>query len=784
MYAATSDVQKSALERISRSLGIMDLDNLSQDQVQRTLSNYLEAHAKASGGDDKNLLALGIAHLRLKSGEFACVPAYIDKNIGQDFILRDHAQQLKATTLQSLARVDFGNNNFAQALQRQSESIQLWWEIYRHIPESPWLDDVLREIALGEKMLGDIHFENSNFAAAITAYRKSLLRNFPDNEEHQKQTQLGLAKANESAGHLRAAADHYAYIANKWGTPKIRQIVDQFVDAHRNALEQLAVDIHPLMKDAPPQVYFSPPLVKKPHATKDHQTAYNHPAVKKFYHSLWNNNHLQILKDGRVVLEETPGLVETREVIAEINDVLLKYLRVQPWDEPVDRLTDFYPVKTLSDMGYRLWSNGLSGQAVHFYKKILDKHPLEIETCHKALFFLGRIWEDKGNYPRALIHYKKLIEKYNYGRYSIAAQFKVPWLARLLGNHQQAKVHFEALIDFYSSPSFRKLQASYSAPDSFLSAAHFWLAETEGALGNQEARTYRLQKLTEEFPFEFYAFLSRSLLGLDLKQHLISQITQDKSHRKLGLGEVEGGHLLRAEKLIAIGLLKRARTELNRLERIRGNPAFLFYMAQLFHRAGDFQRSIRLSWKIVEVKNLSTVPEDISQALFPKAHWDLVRQVADANELDPFFILSLMRQESAFQAEVISTSNAIGLMQLLPGTASLVARSMKQKAPEVDELKEPDTNIPLGTRYIANLLTRFGQNKAHALAAYNAGPRKVKNWLKIRSQLSPLEFIESIPYNETRNYVKKILRNYAIYHALYSDSPEDALKHLLTNPAP
>jgi soluble lytic murein transglycosylase len=241
---------------------------------------------------------------------------------------------------------------------------------------------------------------------------------------------------------------------------------------------------------------------------------------------------------------------------------------------------------------------------------------------------------------------------------------------------------------------------------------------------------------------------------------------------------------LRAEKLIAIGLLKRARTELNRLERIRGNPAFLFYMAQLFHRAGDFQRSIRLSWKIVKVKNLSTVPEDISQALFPKAHWDLVRQVADANELDPFFILSLMRQESAFQAEVISTSNAIGLMQLLPGTASLVARSMKQKAPEVDELKEPDTNIPLGTRYIANLLTRFGQNKVHALAAYNAGPRKVKNWLKIRSQLSPLEFIESIPYNETRNYVKKILRNYAIYHALYSDSPEDALKHLLTNPAP
>ena len=184
---------------------------------------------------------------------------------------------------------------------------------------------------------------------------------------------------------------------------------------------------------------------------------------------------------------------------------------------------------------------------------------------------------------------------------------------------------------------------------------------------------------------------------------------------------------------------------------------------------GAFSSTIKLSWKLSNNGNPDQLSRLLAEGLFPKGYLTLVLETLKQYDLDPFLVLSLIRQESAFNARVTSTANAIGLMQLIPPTAKQVARSLGQGTPSKENLMDPIVNVRLGIEYLNHLLVSFNHNMVYALAAYNAGPTKVRQWVALRSNMHPLEFIESIPYTETRNYVKKILRNYAIYLSLYDD---------------
>jgi len=119
-------------------------------------------------------------------------------------------------------------------------------------------------------------------------------------------------------------------------------------------------------------------------------------------------------------------------------------------------------------------------------------------------------------------------------------------------------------------------------------------------------------------------------------------------------------------------------------------------------------------------------------------------------------------------------------MQLLPSTAVEVARSVNADSPTHEDLKQPPINIRLGVKYLDQLMKRFGDNIIYALAAYNAGPQKVKSWTAQRNGLKPLEFIESIPFIETRNYVKSVLRNYVIYKSLYENKSFSRFEEVLS----
>lgn len=165
--------------------------------------------------------------------------------------------------------------------------------------------------------------------------------------------------------------------------------------------------------------------------------------------------------------------------------------------------------------------------------------------------------------------------------------------------------------------------------------------------------------------------------------------------------------------------------------------------------------------KIVRVQDI------ILKNIYPITYQDYVEKYSKQNDVDKYMIYAIIKAESNFKPEVKSKSNAIGLMQLLEDTAVERSNSIDNQVVSEKELYEPETNIKIGTSYYAYLLKHYKENNILALAAYNAGMGNVDTWIKTNVIQKDGSDIENIPYKETNNYVRKILRDYQIYIRLY-----------------
>ncbi len=168
--------------------------------------------------------------------------------------------------------------------------------------------------------------------------------------------------------------------------------------------------------------------------------------------------------------------------------------------------------------------------------------------------------------------------------------------------------------------------------------------------------------------------------------------------------------------------------------------------------------------------------------MYPQAYRPTVEQYAGEAGIDPALAWAIMRRESGFRPEVYSLADARGLMQIIPPTAKAIAVELKLPAPDADELYAPATNIQLGTWYLAALTKRLG-HVALCAAAYNAGPSAVVRWVTQRGSLPVDQWIEEIPYKETRGYVKQVVADLFIYQQLYGGGkPVEPLSFTLPVP--
>lgn len=163
------------------------------------------------------------------------------------------------------------------------------------------------------------------------------------------------------------------------------------------------------------------------------------------------------------------------------------------------------------------------------------------------------------------------------------------------------------------------------------------------------------------------------------------------------------------------------------------------------------------------------VPNKIMKILYPIEYENLVRLYSQEYQVDEYLIYAIIKAESNFEIDAVSSKGAKGLMQLMENTAKDVVKRVNIDISSEDlseKLLEPDININLGTKYISILLQKYG-NIPVALTAYNAGIGTVDNWIEKGIIKENGEDIENIPYKETNQYVRKILRSYKIYQELY-----------------
>jgi soluble lytic murein transglycosylase len=164
--------------------------------------------------------------------------------------------------------------------------------------------------------------------------------------------------------------------------------------------------------------------------------------------------------------------------------------------------------------------------------------------------------------------------------------------------------------------------------------------------------------------------------------------------------------------------------------------------------------------------SIESIPLPYWHILFPEPYWSTIKAESAKNNLDPYLVASLIRQESEFNPSAVSYANAWGLMQLLPSNGKRLAREEGIANFQTFHLLDPETNIRLGTRYLKQTLDKFGGVPEYALAAYNAGDNRVEDWQAAGPYSGIDEFVESIPFTQTRDYVQAILRNIEIYREI------------------
>ncbi|KPJ89737.1 MAG: hypothetical protein AMS18_12195 [Gemmatimonas sp. SG8_17] len=196
----------------------------------------------------------------------------------------------------------------------------------------------------------------------------------------------------------------------------------------------------------------------------------------------------------------------------------------------------------------------------------------------------------------------------------------------------------------------------------------------------------------------------------------------------------------------------------------RRPPTELLDLAEGLVERGYMSEGIRLGWRAARLYTLNH--PRVLRVIYPWPNRELIEAEALDHEVDPYLLAALIRQESAFRAEVISHAGAYGLMQLMPATAREVARKLQVEW-DPTLLTVLDANLHLGVTHFAHLLRLYGEDVVPALAAYNAGSTPVRRWLARPEASDPVRFVERIPYHETRGYVRTVLRNRSLYRALY-----------------
>ncbi len=527
---------------------------------------------------------------------------------------------------------------------------------------------------------------------------------------------------------------------------------------------------------------------------------------------------------GKAVSELAPFLKDKKSEYygRAVLKTARSYMRLKQYPRAEDLLKEYLKAKdpekeaeALASLALIALRGGDEKLLINTEKRLSGKHPDSTQSAQVKIY-LGRYFESR-DADRALNYYRKVLDRFKSTPFADDGLWSSGWMEYRAGRFDDACRTFS---------SYASTRPDGAHAPRFL----YWSARSAEKAGRTEAARAGYEKLVNGWRRTYYGYLAGERLG-----RMEEGRAPDPRVPEAGLDIVtasagDGGqapddeslitleeHYIEAVELLTLGLNSRAASELGILARRYSNDEdAIFEIADLYRRAGDYHRALRVyGERLAAFKRAPKgAARDYTAIAFPQGIVELARKKARGLSPDPFMIAAIMREESAFNPEVVSTAGAIGLMQLMPSTGSLVARELGKGPIDPSDLFNPDLNIELGAWYVEHLSGRLklpaasrgesstckevsisdslarprGKPRAGrslcmlhndlvlTIAGYNAGPNAAMRWAGTLPTETD-EFIESIPYPETRRYVKKVLGSYMEFKRLYdNEAPLTALQ--------
>lgn len=408
--------------------------------------------------------------------------------------------------------------------------------------------------------------------------------------------------------------------------------------------------------------------------------------------------------------------------------------------------------------------SGQTEESIAINKKLVRYYPGS-RTARSSEYKLGFLLFDAGKYKEA-VHYIDNFLKKKKGTYRQRKDLKRYrlWALYLSQNYKRAKSEIE---DYLKQ---RRLSNDDKAD------FNYWLGRVYDKMGKRSLAKKHYRLTAKILPVEYYGLLakqrlryrklvSRFLIHDKLINYTPTQSIDDKLSLKYSKVKKYSG-VIRAVSFYQAGL-----------------DNFAFNESQIFAKSHPHLKEVRFlkalhiganyfhgyAWRRSAIAGAFQGCDRSCgyQQAYPQAFKKYVESYAKHWGLDEHLGYAVMRQESAFQPEIMSFAFAYGLMQIIPPTGEEIASRIGYRDFKVTDLKNPKVNTLFGTYYLKHLLDKFNNELVYAIAGYNAGPDAVTRWKNQYSNIELDEFIALIPYNETRKYVKKVLNNYLVYKQMY-----------------
>ncbi|MEM1042210.1 MAG: transglycosylase SLT domain-containing protein [Bacteroidota bacterium] len=460
--------------------------------------------------------------------------------------------------------------------------------------------------------------------------------------------------------------------------------------------------------------------------------------------------HAEAAADFRAWLSSGTGPeAQRRDVRLELADVLVKG---QQYEEALTVLEPLGDLRAARDLRASALSRaGNTEEAAAVYRRLAGEQR-GTDDGAAALYFAADAHQQGGDADAARPLYREVVADYPGTRWAGLATMRLAGVAFLDGDYDEAG----ALWDRYRAQS---------PTGEFALQSVYWAGRARAERGDEAAADRLFREVRRRARDSYYALLASERLGEPFWPLPMSAAPP----RDEAAGRTVAGWMAPVDRLREAGFYDAASAEADRLAERGGRRAVRYALAEALIERGYAQRAIRIGLGLGGGTN-----ERRLRILYPYPYRDILRAEAAARGFESDIAAALVRQESMFEARITSHVGARGLMQIMPATGAALARSAGIEDWNADDLYQPEVAAFLGTDYLAEGLRDYDGSLPAVFAAYNAGPHQVDQWKTFPEFEADAElFTERIPFSETRDYVKKLTRNRAVYRGLYPGSRAD-----------